>query len=173
MRSTMKIMALVLGMASAAVAHATNVVVADSTAAVMSTDYAKKTFEKLNADMKPQRERLELLRKDLSGIEEKFQKNSSIMTDKEKGELQTQARQKLEEFNNLAQAVQKRAQDVQQEMIQKMYPKLEAAVDEIRKTKKIDMIVERKNVIWSDAANDITKEITTKLNAAMNAPAAK
>jgi outer membrane protein len=35
-----------------------NVAVADSQAAIMATNVAKKTFEKLNADMKPQRDRL-------------------------------------------------------------------------------------------------------------------
>lgn len=173
MRNLIKMMP-VLGLAIAAsVAQAGIVVTADSTNAVMATDFAKKTFEKLNADMKPQRERLDTLRKELSGIEEKFQKNSSIMSDKEKGELQNSARQKLEEFNNLAQAVQKRAQDVQQEMVQKMYPKLEEAVESIRKARNIDIIIERKNVIWSDPSTDITKQITEKLNAAMNAPAGK
>ncbi len=47
-----------------------NVAVADSQAAIMATDMAKKTFEKLNNDMKPQRDRLEQLRKDISTIEE-------------------------------------------------------------------------------------------------------
>lgn len=172
MRTMIKMCVLALGVASAA-AQAGTIVVADSTAAVMSTDYAKKTFDKLNTDMKPQRERLDQLRKELSSIEEKFQKNSAIMGEKEKNDMQVQARQKLEEFNNLAQAVQKRAQDVQQEMIQKMYPKLEAAVDEIRKSKNIDIIIERKNVIWSEPTSDITKEVTTKLNAAMSATAGK
>ncbi|HEX5276517.1 MAG TPA: OmpH family outer membrane protein [Fluviicoccus sp.] len=172
MRSIIAVTALVMGMA-AAVSHAGGVAVADSQAAIMSTDYAKKTFEKLNNDMKPQRDRLESLRKDLASIEEKFQKNGSIMSAKEKTDLQNSARQKLDEFNNLAQAVQKRAQDVQQEMVQKMLPKMEAAVDEIRQAANIDIIIERKNVIWSEPSTDITKKITEKLNAAMNAPAAK
>ncbi|HEX5361701.1 MAG TPA: OmpH family outer membrane protein [Fluviicoccus sp.] len=173
MRSIIAVTALVLGVAASASHAAGTVAVADSQAAIMSTDYAKKTFEKLNNDMKPQRDRLESLRKDLSSIEEKFQKNGSIMSAKEKTDLQNTARQKLDEFNNLAQAVQKRAQDVQQEMVQKMLPKMEVAVDEIRVAANIDIIIERKNVIWSEPSTDITKKITEKLNAAMNAPAAK
>ena len=43
-----------------------NVAVADSQMAIMATDAAKKTFDKLNADMKPQRDRLDSLRKDIS-----------------------------------------------------------------------------------------------------------
>ncbi len=111
------------------------------------------------------------MRKELSAIEEKFQKNGAIMSAKEKTDMQNSARQKLDEFNNLAQALQKRAQDVQQEMVQKMLPKMEAAVEEIRQAANIDIIIERKNVIWSEPSTDITKKITEKLNAAMAAPA--
>lgn len=143
------------------------VAVADSQSAVLGTEYAKKTFDKLNADMKTQRDRLDVLRKDISALQEKFQKNGSIMSDKEKQDLQKQYEAKANEFSGLADSLQKRAQEVNQDMLQKMYPKLEAAVDEIRKANNIDIIIEKKNVIWAEPTVDITKKITEKLNGAM------
>lgn len=143
-----------------------NVAVADSQAAIMATDMAKKTFEKLNNDMKPQRDRLEQLRKDISTIEEKFQKNASVMSDKDKRDLQKQAETKLAEFKNLADAVQKRANEVQQDMLKTLIPKTEDVVEEIRKAGNYDIIIEKKNVIFADPSVDITKKITDKLNAA-------
>lgn len=143
-----------------------NVAVADSQAAIMATETAKKTFEKLNNDMKPQRDRLEQLRKDIAAIEEKFQKNASVMSDKDKRDLQKQAESKLNEFKNLADAVQKRANEVQQEMLKTLIPKTEVVVEEIRKAGNYDIIIEKKNVIFADPAVDITKKITEKLNAA-------
>jgi Skp family chaperone for outer membrane proteins len=143
-----------------------NVAVADSQAAIMATDMAKKTFEKLNNDMKPQRDRLEQLRKDISTIEEKFQKNASVMSDKDKRDLQKQAETKLAEFKNLADAVQKRANEVQQDMLKTLIPKTEVVVEEIRKAGNYDIIIEKKNVIFADPSVDITKKITDKLNAA-------
>ncbi|HRH91587.1 MAG TPA: OmpH family outer membrane protein [Agitococcus sp.] len=147
-------------------ALAGNVAVADSQAAIMATETAKKTFEKLNNDMKPQRDRLEQLRKDIAAIEEKFQKNASVMSDKDKRDLQKQAESKLNEFKNLADAVQKRANEVQQEMLKTLIPKTEVVVEEIRKAGNYDIIIEKKNVIFADPAVDITKKITEKLNAA-------
>lgn len=147
-------------------ALAGNVAVADSQAAIMASDTAKKTFEKLNADMKPQRDRLEQLRKDINAFEEKFQKNAAVMSDKDKRDLQKQAEVKLSEFKSLADAVQKRAQDVQQEMLKTLIPKTEVVVEELRKTGNYDIIIEKKNVIWADPAVDLTKKITEKLNAA-------
>ncbi|MEN9449710.1 MAG: hypothetical protein RJA83_324 [Pseudomonadota bacterium] len=142
-----------------------NVAVADSQMAIMATDAAKKTFDKLNADMKPQRDRLDSLRKDIAGYEEKFQKNASVMSDKDKRELQKQAEAKINEFKTLADALQKRAQEVQQEMLKNLIPKTELVVEELRKAGNYDIIIEKKNVIFADPSVDLTKKITEKLNA--------
>lgn len=143
-----------------------NVAVADSQTAIMATEAAKKTFEKLNADMKPQRDRLESLRKDIAIFEEKFQKNASVMSDKDKRDLQRQAEAKINEFKTLADAVQKRAQEVQQDMLKGLIPKTEVVVEELRKAGGYDIIIEKKNVIFADPSVDLTKKITEKLNAA-------
>jgi Skp family chaperone for outer membrane proteins len=150
----------------AAPALAGNVAVADSQSAIMATDVAKKMFEKLNADMKPQRDRLEQLRKDITGYEEKFQKNASVMSDKDKRELQKQAEAKVNEFKSLADAVQKRAQEAQQDMLKTLIPKTEVVVEDLRKAGNYDIIIEKKNVIFADPSVDLTKKITEKLNAA-------
>ncbi|MBH1972116.1 MAG: OmpH family outer membrane protein [Moraxellaceae bacterium] len=165
MRFTLLAVAAALTMVSLPVL-AGNVAVADSQTAIMATDAAKKTFDKLNADMKPQRDRLDTLRKDIAGFEEKFQKNASVMSDKDKRELQKQAEAKINEFKSLADAVQKRAQEVQQEMLKSLIPKTEVVVEELRKAGNYDIIIEKKNVIFADPSVDLTKKITEKLNAA-------
>lgn len=147
-------------------AFAGNVAVADSQAAIMATETAKKTFEKLNNDMKPQRDRLELLRKEIAGISEKFQKNASVMNDKDKRDLQKQYEVKSSEFNNLLEAVQKRANEVQQDMLKALIPKTETVIEDLRKAGNYDIIIEKKNVIFADPSVDLTKKITEKLNAA-------
>ena len=142
-----------------------NVAVADSQTAIMATDAAKKTFDKLNADMKPQRERLESLRKDIAGYEEKFQKNASVMSDKDKRDLQKQAEGKINEFKGLADAVQKRANETQQDMLKVLIPKTEVVVEDLRKAGNYDIIIEKKNVIFATPEVDLTQKITDKLNA--------
>jgi Skp family chaperone for outer membrane proteins len=165
MRFTLLVAAAALTMVSLPVL-AGNVAVADSQTAIMATDAAKKTFDKLNADMKPQRDRLDTLRKDIAGFEEKFQKNASVMSEKDKRDLQKQAEAKINEFKSLADAVQKRAQEVQQDMLKSLIPKTEVVVEELRKAGNYDIIIEKKNVIFADPSVDLTKKITEKLNAA-------
>ena len=165
MRFTLLVAAAALTMVSLPVL-AGNVAVADSQTAIMATDAAKKTFDKLNADMKPQRDRLDTLRKDIAGFEEKFQKNASVMSEKDKRDLQKQAEAKINEFKSLADTVQKRAQEVQQDMLKSLIPKTEVVVEELRKAGNYDIIIEKKNVIFADPSVDLTKKITEKLNAA-------
>ncbi len=166
MRASLLIAGLLAATLSAPVLANTKVVVADSTAALMASNEARKAVEKLQGELKPQRDRMELLRKEVQALEQRFQKDSAVLSDKDKKDLQKQAEGKLSEYNNLAQVVQKRTQEVQNELLQRMLPKMEAAIDELRKAGNFDIIIEKKNVIFADTTVDITRKITEKLNAA-------
>lgn len=159
-----------LGLAAAVVlspsAYANNVAVADSQAAVLASNAAKQTIEGLNTSLKSQRERLEQLRKDITGIQERFQKNGSVMSDKDKQALQAQAQSKLNDYNGTAEGVQRRIEEAQTAMLKTLMPKLEAIIEDLRKEGNYDVIVEKKYVIWVSPAADLTKKITDRLNAA-------
>jgi outer membrane protein len=164
-RHSVVIAGLLTGLASAPALAEMKIAVADSQAALMATDVAKKTVEKLQGELKVQYDRMGQLKSELEGLQGKFQKDGAVMSDKDKQALQKQAEGKLQEYINLAQTVQKRMQDTQNSLLQTMIPKMEATIEEIQKTNKYDIIIEKKNVIFTDPAVDITKKITEKLNA--------
>lgn len=166
MRRTMMMTALLAAVLSAPVAAAElKIAVADSQVALMASDYAKKQVEKLQDELKVQRSRMDQLKGEIEALEARFQKDGAIMSDKDKQALQKQAEAKVKEYGNLAQTVQKRTQDVQNDLLRRMIPKMEAAIEDIQKTSKYDIIIEKKNVIFADPGVDITKKITEKLNA--------
>lgn len=166
MRHALVVAGLVAGLMSGSVLAAANVVVADSQAALMATDVARKSVEKLQGELKPQRDRMDAIRKEVKAIEDRFQKDGSVLSETDKKNLQKQAESKLSEYRNLAEAVQKRTQEVQAELLQRMVPKMETVIDELRKANGYDIIIEKKNVIFADTTADITRKITEKLNAA-------
>ena len=166
MRHVLMVAGLVAGLMSGQVMAAANVVVADSQAALMATDVAKKAVEKLQGELKTQRDRMEAIRKEVKVIEDRFQKDASVLSEADKKGLQKQAESKLSEYRNLAETVQKRSQEVQSELLQRMVPKMETVIDELRKANGFDIIIEKKNVIFADSTVDITRKITEKLNAA-------
>lgn len=166
MRQVLVVAGLVAGLACGNAMAAANVVVADSQAALMATEVAKKAVEKLQGELKTQRDRMDAIRKEVKVIEDRFQKDASVLSEAEKKNLQKQAESKLSEYRNLAETVQKRSQEMQGELLQRMIPKMETAIDELRKANGYDIIIEKKNVIFADPSADITRKITEKLNAA-------
>lgn len=147
-------------------AQAANVAVADSQAAVLASNTAQQTITSLQASLKPQRDRLEQLTKDLKTLEDRFKKDGGVMSDKDKLALQSQAQSKLNDYNSTAEGMQRKVEDAQSNMLKTMMPKLEGVIEAIRKEGNYDVIIERKNVIWADPSVDITKKITDRLNAA-------
>ncbi|MDI1301066.1 MAG: OmpH family outer membrane protein [bacterium] len=167
MRHSIIVAGLLAGLLSAPVfAAELKIAVADTQAALMASDVAKKAVEKLQGEFKVQRDRMAQLKTEVDALQAKAQKDGAVMTDKDKKDMQKQAEGKIQEFNNLAQTVQKRTQEVQNELLQRMIPKMEAVIDEMQKANKYDIIIEKKNVIFADPAVDLTKKITEKLNAA-------
>ncbi len=147
-------------------AQAANVAVADSQAAVLASNTAQQTITSLQASLKPQRDRLEQLTKDLKTLEDRFKKDGGVMSDKDKLALQSQAQSKLNDYNSTAEGMQRKVEEAQSNMLKTMMPKLEGVIEAIRKEGNYDVIIERKNVIWADPSVDITKKITDRLNAA-------
>lgn len=152
---------------ASAPALAQKVAVADSQMALMNSDAAKKAVEKLQNELKVQRDRMAVLNTEIEALQARFKRDGAVMSEKDKKDLQKQAENKVQEFQSLAQVVQKRTQDVQNDLLQRMIPEMEKAIDDLQKVNKFDVIIEKKNVIFADPATDITKKITEKLNASV------
>lgn len=159
--------AIVASLVAAPVFADGKIAVADIQAAYWNTDQAQKTRTSLEAQLKPQRDRMEALKKEIKALEVKFQKDGSVMSDKDKADLQKQGEAKVSEFQSLQQQMQKKMQDAQQDLLTRMGPKLDAVVEELRKAGGYEMILDRKATIGNiDPSVDLTKKITDKLNAA-------
>lgn len=152
-------------LAGATGAAGVRVAVIDREAALLATDAAKSAQEKLNADMKPQRERLEQLRRDIKGLEEKFQKDGATMSERDKKALRDQADTKAGEFNKLIQQVQQRTADAQQDLLNRLLPTMQGVLDELRKAGNYDLVLDRRGAIYLDPELDLTRRVTERLNA--------
>lgn len=144
----------------------TRMAVLDREAALLGTNAAQAAQEKLATDMKPQRDKLEQLRRDIKGMEEKFVKEAATMSERDKKALREQADQKANEFNTLIAQVQKRTQDAQQDLLNRLLPSMQAVLDDMRKSGNFDVIVDRRGVIYVDPDLDLTKRVVERLNAA-------
>ena len=143
----------------------TRIAVLDREAALLGTNAAQAAQDKLAADMKPQRDKLEQLRRDIKGMEEKFVKEAAAMSERDKKALREQADQKANEFNALIAQVQKRTQDAQQDLLNRLLPSMQVVLEELRKSGNFDMIIDRRGVVYVDPDLDLTKRVVDRLNA--------
>ena len=143
----------------------TRIAVLDREAALLGTNAAQAAQEKLATDMKPQRDKLEQLRRDIKGMEEKFVKEAATMSERDKKALRAQADQKANEFNTLITQVQKRTQDAQQDLLNRLLPSMQTVLDEMRKAGNFDIIIDRRGAIYVDPDLDLTKRVVERLNA--------
>jgi outer membrane protein len=165
MRHLFATVALTVAALSTSAAYANNVAVADSQAAIFNSKYAKQTVASLNSSLKPQRDRIEALQKELASIENRFKTDAKVLKEDQVRALQSQAQSKINEYNSTAEGLQKRVDETQSTMYKTLLPKLEKIIEEIRKEGNYDIIIEKKNVIWSSPAVDITSKITQRLDA--------
>ena len=157
----------VLGFATltASAAYANNVAVADSQAAIFNSKYAKQSITTLNNSLKPQRDRIASLQKELASIENRFKTDAKVLKEDQVRALQAQAQSKINEYNSTAEGLQKRVDETQASMYKTLLPKLEKIIEDLRKEGSYDIIIEKKNVIWANPTVDLTSKITDRLDA--------
>ncbi len=157
----------VLGFATltASAAYANNVAVADSQAAIFNSKYAKQSITTLNNSLKPQRDRIASLQKELASIENRFKTDAKVLKEDQVRALQAQAQSKINEYNSTAEGLQKRVDETQASMYKTLLPKLEKIIEDLRKEGNYDIIIEKKNVIWANPTVDLTSKITDRLDA--------
>ena len=152
------------GLAQAA-ANATRVAVLDTQEALLDTDVAKAAKSRLQNELKPQYTKADQLRNEIKALDDKFQKESATMSEKDKKALRAQQADKLNDFNGILQQAQKRSQDAEQDVLNKLLPSFKGIVEDLRKTGDYDLILDRRSVIYVSPDIDLTKKVTERLNA--------
>lgn len=133
---------------------------------IMGTDAAKAASEKLAVELKPQRDKLEQLSRDIKTQEGRLQKEAATMSERDKKALRDQLEAKANDYNALIQQVQKRTLDVQQDLYNRMLPKVKVILEGIRKNENYDVILDTRSVVAINPDLDLTKRVVDGLNAA-------
>lgn len=159
-RATLTASVLMASMSS----FATNVAVIDTGIAVAGSNAAKNTISQLNTQLAGQLSRMDTLNKELTALQARFEKDGRVMSEADRTSLQNQARGKLNELNSLSEGVQRRREEGQNNLSRQLTPKLEAAIEQLRKQGNYDIILERRSAIYVSPTIDLTKQLTDLLN---------
>lgn len=132
--------------------------------AISESEEVQASQLEMQSDMGDEREKLQTLQREIQQIQQKLQKESMTLSDKEKQNLQDERESKMIEARQLSKLVQKRMQGEQQEIVEKMRPKVMKAVEEIANEEGYDVVLNIQAIMYAQDGMDITEQVVQKLN---------
>ena len=155
---------LALSLMITTAAFAEKYAVVDVQKAAADTTYVKQQTASLEAALKPQQQKQEALAKQLQALQQKAQTDAKIMKEADLKKLEQDYATKMNEYNATATGMQKRLQDTLENISKTVTPKIEKAVEDLRKQGGYSVILNRSAVVSLDPAIDLTSKVTQQVN---------
>lgn len=115
-------------------------------------------------EFKDQRQEVQTLQEDLKYQVEKLQRESATMSQAQKEELETKILDMRNEFQNKAQPLQQNIQRRSAEEQNKLLVLINDAIQKVAASEKIDMIVERKAVLFAKPELDLSEAVLKQVS---------
>jgi outer membrane protein len=142
----------------------TKIGVIDVQKIIQQTPETAKLNTVLDQQFKPRQEKLMTMNNQLRAQQEKFNKESSIMSSKDREQLRNKIVKDQDELQKQAQAYQTELNDARNKDLQQLYNKIQVAVDEVAKQQQFDIILERQAVPFVSTQYDVTDDVLKKLS---------
>ena len=147
---------------------ADGVAVIDVRNAMMQTQVAKDAFKALGEETEfaANVERAELLQSEFQSIAEKLQKDGETLSQEEIADMQKDLQAKREEIEFVVKKVQGEQSEAADKIYRELYPSLQKILNELIAAKQVKLLLNKENVLYNDAALDLTDDVTSMLDVA-------
>lgn len=144
------------------------IAVLDIQSAILNTDVAQERLKALRnePDFKDNRKELESLKKEHDKMVEKLKKDLAVLSAEQKQAKSQRISEKRADIEHVARKLQAAEQQLVQEVVQELAPKMQEVVGELIKNEQIGLLLDRKATLHVDNAFNITAKVTDKLNKA-------
>lgn len=144
------------------------VVVFDPMGAVMGTDAAKAKFEKLqkSANYAAGKAKVDGLKADIQALQTSFQKDGLTWSAEQRSENDKKMQSLGADYQFEAKKLQTEQQNLAQQIMQEIGPKMETIVKQLVESEKISLIIDAKSVMMAKPESDLTPKVTQLLNKA-------
>lgn len=142
------------------------IAVLDWQGALMESTKVQEEFKKADQKLSGEQSRARQLAEEARSLQERLQRDGSIMGEDEKRKVSQQVEQKAQEYQFIASRLQKQQQEMRQEIVERHRPTLEKVVNEVIEEYKIDLLLDRQAVAFARPQFDLTKAVAEKLNKA-------
>lgn len=119
--------------------------------------------KKLEGQFKPKQEEIVALQKSIKEDMEKFQRDAAVMTETQKKAMQEKVLKARQELSTKGSAYEQQLNQARNQTMQTFFDKVKKVVDEVAKEGHYDLILQRENTPYANAAMDITDKVAQKL----------
>ena len=158
--------ALLLGMGSARAQaqESLNIAVLDMTSALFNSEVAKQEDTKVRNEVSEDETRVRALADQATTLNEKLQKDGAVMSEDERRKAAEEIEELGVQYEFLVQKIQRLVQERRQAFQEAYTPNLIQAITAVIEENDYDIVFRAEAVLHYNNANDITAQVTAKLN---------
>lgn len=151
-------MALALGIGSAW--GQVKVGIIDTQKAMLDTAELKVAQKVMEAKFKPRQDRMELLQKEIAGVQQQLQSLQGKLNAQGEADLVATGQRKQKEFERLRQDLQEDVDRERQDILSQSSDRMKAVITKLAEEKGLDIVMDATNAIYVKPTLDITKDAT-------------
>ena len=140
------------------------IVVINAEQAILQSEEGKAKIEAIRTAVEADELKIQSLSDQIKSLQEQLAKDAEVISDGEKQKLQKD----IEDLNIDAQfelqKYQKKGNELQQDLMREMTPKLQAVLQDLIEVEGYDLVMPRAGLLYTNAKHNITRKVTEKLN---------
>ncbi|MGQ3888026.1 OmpH family outer membrane protein [Legionella sp. CNM-1927-20] len=140
------------------------IAVVDLQKIMQTSNQMKAIQQKLEKEFKPRRDKLVAMEGDLKKDMEKFKRDSAIMSQSQKKELEKKIVATQQRFEREGQQYQQELSTAHNEAMEDLYTKIRKAISKIAENEKYDLVLQKDAAPFSTSKLDITEQIVKEIN---------
>ncbi|MFN7925106.1 MAG: OmpH family outer membrane protein [Bryobacteraceae bacterium] len=149
-------LALALGTAQAQV----KVGIIDTQKAMLDTAELKVAQKAMEAKFKPRQDRMELLQKEIAGVQQQLQSLQGKLNAQGEADLVATGQRKQKEFERLRQDLQEDVDRERQDILGQASDRMKSVITKLAEEKGLDIVMDLSTAIYVKPTLDITKDAT-------------
>ncbi|WP_131781108.1 OmpH family outer membrane protein [Legionella gresilensis] len=147
-----------------AFADEARIAIVDLQKIMQTSNQMKSIQQKLEKEFKPRRDKLVAMEDDLKKDMEKFKRDSAIMSQNQKKELEKKIVATQQRFEREGQQYQQELSTAHNEAMEDLYAKIRKAISKIAETAKYDLVLQKDAAPFSTSKLDITEQVVKEIN---------
>ena len=132
--------------------------------AILQSEEGKAKIEAIRAAVEADQLKIQSLSDQIKALQERLAKDADVISDGEKQKLSKE----IEDLNIDAQfelqKYQKKGNELQQDLMREMTPKLQAVLQDLIEVEGYDLVMPRAGLLYTNAKHNITRKVPEKLN---------